>query len=824
MSWLTNLNIEQNDLKTYILAHFDEALEKGWIELYVQPVVRILTGDLCNFEGLARWNDPVYGLLPPGKFIPVLEEAHEIHKLDMYLVELICRSLRCWMDHGHSTVPISFNLSRLDFDAVDVFATIETLRRQYEVPRDLLRIEITESIIAQEGDKVHDVLEKLRSSGYEVWMDDFGSGYSSLNILNEVDVDLLKLDMAFLRKFTAKSRKIVVSIINMAKRLEMRTLAEGVENEEQLDFLRHIGCDRAQGYLFSEPLPPLEVIAKMKAQGRKIEVRKWRYYYDVAGNAIRETYRPRALLEFDGTRCHLLQANDKFMEQQKTMGFTTLQQVEDNLNDATRKPLYHDFQCYLNRIRKLREPEEFIYSSGNNYILVHAWFLTEMGNRTLYHVELQNITRNTERLEQVRLDSSLRSIYFFFDAVNLFDLETGTVEPLFVHGGQFQGVLAGNPSIPQMVERFADTLVQREDRERFRVFADTDTILRRLKTSARGILADCFRIRNQDGSYTWKETAILLVPESAGHHILSTLRDIPYGNNQQPADPVVLPSRIVAKAGLWDQLLRGTPFYYFWKDRQRRFLGASQSFLDVYGFKSLQDILGKTDEDMGWHVEGKPYRDDEWAVLREGKSFRNVPGQCIIQGRLQHIVCSKWPVYEDGQIVGLMGMFLEVEDLETKVDSVLRQSYRDRVTGLMNLHGFVDAALTYEERWTAQQQPYGMILCQGQNYQVVLDSYGEDLARKLLQEQAQVLKDLFGNAAVLARLGQARFGVIVEAEDRPALEALAGTIVEKMDDIHNVLGNEVTVDVVTATVHSSEKGVEGDLLYQLAKKRLRENK
>lgn len=814
--------IKQNELKSYILAHFDEALEKHWIELYLQPVVRILTGDLCNFEGLSRWNDPVYGLLTPGKFIPILEETRQIHKLDMYLVELICRALRWWLDHGHPTVPISFNLSRLDFEAVDVFATIESLRRKYDVPRDLLRIEITESIIAQKGDQVHEVLDKLRSSGYEVWMDDFGSGYSSLNILNEVDADLLKLDRAFLRNFTAKSRKIVVSIINMAKRLDMRTLAEGVETEEQLDFLRHIGCDRAQGYLFSQPLPPLEVMEKMKAQGRKIEIRKWRYYYDVAGNAIRETYRPRALLEFNGKTCHFLQANDKFMEQQRTMGSTTLQQVEDKVNDATRKPLHHDFQCYLNRIRNLREMEDFTYSSGNNYILIHAWFLTEMGEKTLYHVELQNITRNTERLEQVRLDSSLRSIYFFFDAVNLFDLETGTVEPLFVHGGQFQGILAGNPSIPQVVERFADTLVQREDQERYRVFADPDTILKRLKTSSQGILADCFRVRNRDGSYTWKEVSILLVPESEGHHILTTLRDIPYGNNQQPADPVVLPARIVSAAGLWEQLLRNTPFFYFWKDRQRRFLGASQSFLDVYGFKSVQDILGKTDEDMGWHVEGEPYRDDEWAVLREGKSFRNVPGQCIIQGQLQHIACSKWPVYEDGRIVGLMGMFFQVDELDKQKDSVLHQSYQDRVTGLMNLHGFVDAMLTYEERWTAQQQPYGIILCQDRNYQVMLDSYGEELGRKLLQKQAFVLRQLFGNRAVLARLGQSRFGMVLEAKDRQALEKQVQLLVRRMDDIHTVLGNEVTVDVEAVTAHSSEKGVAGDLLYQVAKNRLAE--
>lgn len=817
---MPNLNIEQNDLKTYILAHFDEALEKGWIELYVQPVVRILTGDLCNFEGLARWNDPVYGLLPPGKFIPVLEEAHEIHKLDMYLVELICRSLRCWMDHGHSTVPISFNLSRLDFDAVDVFATIETLRRQYEVPRDLLRIEITESIIAQEGDKVHDVLEKLRSSGYEVWMDDFGSGYSSLNILNEVDVDLLKLDMAFLRKFTAKSRKIVVSIINMAKRLEMRTLAEGVENEEQLDFLRHIGCDRAQGFLFSQPLPVEQVLQKMEGQGRKGESRRWRHYYDEAGHAIRESRQPRCLLEYDGASCSILQSNLPAQDLRKAMGFADRQAVEQLLNGRGDKSLYQDFRGYLSMLKKETTSENFFYTIGNNYIKVQGRFLAEMDGRCLYHLEIENITRNTERLEQVQLDSSLRSLYFFYDSINMVDFTTGTLAPLFVHNSQFREMRPYLNDLPKLEDHFVTEWMLREDRDRYRAFIDLDTQQRRLKDSPKGLLADCFRVRNRDGSFTWKEIAVMLVPETDGNKALFTIRDIPYGSNQQPADPVVLPARTVSEAALWNQLMRNTPFYYFWKDRQRRFLGASQSFLDVYGFPSLQDILGKNDEDLGWHVDGDRYRSDEWAVLEEGRSFRDVPGQCIIRGRLRHIAASKWPMYDHGQIVGLMGMFYDVDELRKQGENMLHQSYTDQVTGLMNQPGFVDALLSYEERCFTQKQRYGVILCLNRNNQSIMDSFGEELSREVLRKQADCLRDRFGNRAVLARLGRSRYGVILEIDTPQELEEQAKGVVEDMNSIHRVWGNEMTMDFVAATAHCSEGGLQGSVLYQEASERL----
>lgn len=813
-------DIAPDDLKQYVVTHFDKALQNHWIKLYLQPVVRILTGNLCAFEGLARWQDPTQGLLSPAVFIPVLESMGQIHRLDQYMIEEILRTMREWMDEGRPTVPVSFNLSRQDFTSMDVYTCIETLRKKYDVPRDLLRIEITESIVAQAGDRVMPVVELLRSSGYDVWMDDFGSGYSSLNILNQIDVDLLKLDMEFLHHFTEKSRQIVIALINMAKRMHMHTLAEGVETPEQLDFLGEIGCDRAQGFLFSQPLPLEQVMHKMEAQGRKIESRRWRHYYDAAGSAIRESHQPRCLLEYDGKDCRVLHSNAAARDLRQAMGFASRQAVEQLLNGQGDKSLYHDFRSYLAMLQKQKTSENFFYTIGNNYIKVEGHFLTDMDGRSLYGLEIQNITRNTERLEQVKLDSSLRALYFFYDSANLVDFEQGTLEPLFVHNSQFRALRPYLDNLPAMEEKFVKEWVLREDRVRYRAFIDLDTQQQRLKDSPKGLLADCFRVRNPDGSYTWKEVAIMLVPESDGQQALFTIRDIPYGSNQQPADPVILPARTVSDAALWNQLMRNTPFYYFWKDRKRQFLGASQSFLDVYGFASVQDILGKTDEDLGWHVDGDRYRADEWAVLEEGRSFRDVDGECIIQGRLRHIAASKWPMYDHGQIVGLMGMFYDVDDLRQRADDMLHQSYLDPVTGLMNQHGFVDAMLSYEERWFTQKQGYGVILCQNLLNKSILDSYGEEVSREVLRKQADRLRDRFGNRAVLARVEQSRYGVILEAETRQQLEDIAREVVKDMNDIHRVWGNEVTMDCVAATAHACEPDVKGELLYQKARERL----
>ena len=815
-------NIAPDDLKQYVVTHFDKALKNHWIKVYLQPIVRILTGNICAFEGLARWQDPEQGLLSPAIFIPALEAMGQIHRLDQYMIEEIMRTMREWMDAGKLAASVSFNLSRLDFTSMDVYTFIETRRKKYNIPRDLLRIEITESIIAQAGDRVMPVVDLLRSSGYDVWMDDFGSGYSSLNILKQVDVDLLKLDMEFLHHFTEKSRQIVIAMISMAKRLNMHTLAEGVETPEQLEFLREIGCNRAQGFLFSQPLPLEQAMQKMKNQGREIESRRWRHYYDAAGSAIRESSQPFCLLEYDGAKnkCTLLHSNAAYRELLASQGYLTPKAIEDGYNDTANKVLHEDFLGFLELLRTRGEEDSFFYSSDNNYIKLQGKFLAEMDGRSLYLMGAENITRNTERLEQVKLDSSLRALYFFYDSINLVDYAKGNLEPLFVHNSQFRGLRPYLDNLPLMTEKFIAEWVLREDRERYRVFIDHDTQQQRLKDSPKGLLADCFRIRNLDGSFTWKEIAIMLVAESDGNQALFTIRDIPYGSNQQPADPVVLPARTVSEAALWNQLMRNTPFYYFWKDRQRRFLGASQSFLDVYGFPSLQDILGKNDEDLGWHVDGDWYRSDEWAVLEEGRSFRDVPGQCIIRGRLRHIAASKWPMYDHGQIVGLMGMFYDVDELRKQGENMLHQSYTDQVTGLMNQQGFVDALLSYEERCFTQKQRYGVILCLNRNNQSIMDSFGEELSREVLRKQADCLRDRFGNRAVLARLGRSRYGVILEIDTPQELEEQAKGVVEDMNSIHRVWGNEMTMDFVAATAHCSEGGLQGSVLYQEASERL----
>lgn len=273
---------DKYDSRDYVLTHFNEALRKGWIQAYFQPEMRAITGKLCGAEALARWVDPEKGVLSPGLFIPVLEEANLIHRLDLCIIEQACQIIRGMKDENEPMIPISVNLSRIDFQVCDIFKEVDRLRRKYDLSPKLLKIEVTESTLTTAPEALMRAMREFQRAGYDVWMDDFGSGYSSLNNLQSYNFDLIKIDMIFLRNFASNPSvsTIVAAIIDMAKRLGIQTLCEGVETVEQADFLREVGCERLQGFLFAQPLPFEEFIEYFSdhANGHLEPVEENEYY------------------------------------------------------------------------------------------------------------------------------------------------------------------------------------------------------------------------------------------------------------------------------------------------------------------------------------------------------------------------------------------------------------------------------------------------------------------------------------------------------------------------------------------------------------------
>lgn len=233
------------------------ALNENQFVVYYQPQYNHSTGMLVGSEALVRWNHPEKGLISPGIFIPLFEKNGFITRLDLYVFEKVCIFLRKIIDEKYSIVPISTNFSRYDIFKTDYIESIEKIRQKYDIPAKYIRVEITESATVGGSVYVNEIIKKLHNCGYIVEMDDFGSGYSSLNVLKDVDFDIVKLDMKFLSSESGNNRggTILSSIVRMTQWLNMPVIAEGVENTAQADFLNSIGCNYIQGYLYSRPLP-----------------------------------------------------------------------------------------------------------------------------------------------------------------------------------------------------------------------------------------------------------------------------------------------------------------------------------------------------------------------------------------------------------------------------------------------------------------------------------------------------------------------------------------------------------------------------------------
>ncbi|MBQ2205919.1 MAG: EAL domain-containing protein [Treponema sp.] len=251
--------------KKYIVNSIDNAINNGYIKVFYQPVVWAADGKLCGAEALARWDDPDFGFLQPGAFISILEEYHLIHKLDMAVLEIVCRDLREAMDKGLRVFPISINFSRLDFELLNLADELDSCMERYGIDKGLIHVEVTESMLGEGNAKLTGMLNNLSERGYSLWLDDFGSGYSGLNVLKDYSFDMMKIDMNFLSKFSEnkKSQPILTSIVDLAGKIGMKTLSEGVETNEAYDFLRSIGCQRLQGYLFGKPMLKSELVEKI---------------------------------------------------------------------------------------------------------------------------------------------------------------------------------------------------------------------------------------------------------------------------------------------------------------------------------------------------------------------------------------------------------------------------------------------------------------------------------------------------------------------------------------------------------------------------------
>lgn len=520
----------------YIISHLDEALEKDWIRPYFQPIIRTITGSVSVAEALARWQDPEYGMLMPADFMPVLEENGLVYKLDCFMLTEALRIQRQRMDDGLQVGTISVNFSRSDFDVMDIASFIQKQVEKYQVERDLIWLEITESTLVKDKDRMISVVKNLRKSGFRVCMDDFGSGYSSLIFLNDYTLDVIKLDIGFLRSFSPVSKEIMRSTVNMAKNLGIKTLAEGVEKEEHVKFLQEIGCDMMQGYYFSVPLPEKEMKGFIEQNHVIKEPVQWKRFYDAADAHVINSDVPLGVLEYDGDSdtYHYLFVNEKQMEQLRSIGRRSRDESEFILN-SSHFPMHEKFRALTENAVSKGETAVMYFPDNSFYVRLSFRMVVKQENRVILTSSLVNITEDRTQKTGEIIDRSTEDIALLFEDIHVLDPDNNSADNVLNNFG-IDGGMKKNDDLRKGLEIFCNTMVHPDDRKRYALYADADTMKDRLQNAKGGILRNYFRVLRPETSgeqkYIWMEIDLMLIPRTDESKILSCIK------NAQPSSGV----------------------------------------------------------------------------------------------------------------------------------------------------------------------------------------------------------------------------------------------------------------------------------------------
>ncbi len=417
---------KQTEKDYQILSDFQKALEDHELFFQLQPQCQIATGRVVGAESLVRWRKANGELVPPGVFVPVLERYGFVTDLDKYIWEEVCAWQKHWIDGGHAPVPISVNVSQIDIYTIDVPAYFERLIEKYELPVGVLKIEITESAYV-DNESVSNTVQRLRDKGFIVLMDDFGSGYSSLNMLRNLNVDIIKLDAQFLRMNSAdrKGVQIMESIVNMSKTMGVPVIVEGVETREESDFLTGLGCHYVQGYYFYRPMPVKEferlianphhidtrgVRFKGKEQFRIREFMDQNMFSDTMLNNI---LGPVAFFSLRGKEVDILRYNRQFYKEAKSPGFSRrMKSVQRVVLPEELPRLYAMFdKAVKSPLNGSSGVFTFLLPSGPvRQIFIRCFFLEQDEDGKRFYISIRDVTSTVAMEEDLSMLSQLSPV------------------------------------------------------------------------------------------------------------------------------------------------------------------------------------------------------------------------------------------------------------------------------------------------------------------------------------------------------------------------------------------------------------------------------
>ena len=747
--------------KNYVLRHFSEALDKHYIKVYYQPVVRTLTGKICGFEALARWEDPERGMIYPDVFVPVLENAQLINRLDRYVLEQVCRLTRDRMDNGLPMVPISMNLSAYDFDVANPIDTIDTMVRRYRIPRTVLFFEITERVMFRSPVNMSRTVQQFQQGGYQVWMDDFGSEYSSLNSLHYYHFDVIKIDMGFFRHFDDRSRQIITSVVAMAKMLGVQTLAEGVETKEQVAFLKKIGCGRIQGYYYGKPMRYEDTISFMHAGGLQLEMPGEAHLLNAAENVNMISDTPTALFCVNGTNVSLLSENDAYKRELRSTGTQEMAKANANLLNE-RSPLHGRFQQLLLKAFHSKLPETLTYADNGQYMRASARWIAGDESHWVGEAHLYNISNNKTVQQAKTLDDMLRDIFQLYEGFYVIERGNDAVKVLRSNHPELNR--QENPfTLRAFADFFSENLVYPDDRERFAALISPGRKQTETKSWVDTVRRELVRIRSGNGTYRWTVFEALVSHKSATKNILLCEREDIW-EKMSDRDALLplfcqsfgliqtgsLSQQVLKESSLFRALCEDSPYLFYWEDSRGRLLGASKTLKKAERIPDESAFLGKTESEIGCHFDADGLKLDGEKVRKAAGHAARAKELALISGRIQAADVVRVPWYQEKEIAETLAMVHE--DREKTGDEESRLGLVDHETGLLSFRGAVEAGLLYADHYRLNRMDYVGLLMDVPSFAEVI-RYSKENAKVILDEFSAALRESFAPGWAISRIG-----------------------------------------------------------------------
>lgn len=831
-----------------LLSEVQKGLERNEFTFYLQPKCNMATGRIIGLESLVRWNHPEKGLVSPGNFIPYLEESGFIVNLDMYIWNEVCRYLRKWLDEGKELLPISMNVSRIDIYTMDVPEYLKSLAEKYNIPLNLLEIEITESAFAEELQIIPQMAENMRNAGFTVLMDDFGSGYSSLNMLKDVNIDVLKIDMKFLdmnERSADKGLGILEAIIRMAKFMEMRMIAEGVETAEQVRLLVDMGCLYGQGYYFYRPLS-IEVFenllnepdnfdyrgmdaVKMKSLG----VRDFLNADMFSETLIHNILGGIGFYKVSGSNVELLQVNEYYYKVMKSNPIDLEEQrkhVQERIYNQDREEFMEIFaHAHTNKLDGGTGEVRKICNDGSIiWICLRAFFMKALEDGCLYYGAVSDVTEQKRREELLKSSKSTMIMEQKMNSI----LRQAKISS-WEWNLESHTLILGN--IQQNYQVTRDCLNIQGDQATIYNFPDSllnlglldqayeNKLLKYFQNIAEGNQIEDrsfeIRLKLKDGTICWIRAAYEFVGNEEGIPVeaIGYYLDITKEKEENLQNQELIKTL---------EVFRNQSLYDFKVSLTRDRLCSSdcvEEWLEEIGCKSdmkfsniLERIFGKLI--LPSYRERFRIFTDKNRMLqayKEGETTESLEYQRIYKGAKRWMCMTvNYVCFENGSDV-FAYIFIKDIDREKRQELHLtKMAETDAMTGLYNRHAAKSKIEKYLQ--ARNNEPGAVIMFDMDNFKCINDVFGHTYGDSVIRQNAEKLQGFFRADDVICRMGGDEFLVLCKNIKEDKIHEKLEKIIKEMAVIYETDEKNIKFSISAGYAMVPEQGTEFDELYRKA--------